>query len=162
VSESRDFPSVRRPKVFHSEAFASIDFSAVDWDSMKTVTIEQVDAQMHRPTVRLRRLLKAPRWAAQKHADRTRVVLQRASRGWTDGDLWNLDRYLCHNLGTMLAIHADQARNHPPELAHDDWMRQIRTASEDLLAYDPHDAERVAAARAALHWAADNLVDLWD
>ena len=76
--------------------------------------------------------------------------------------VWSLDPRRCEHLGSMLARHVDEARNHPPELTFGEWIDQLRTASEGLLGYDPEDAEQVAAARLAVHWAADNLVDLWD
>ena len=62
----------------------------------------------------------------------------------------------------MLTAQVQEIRNHPPELEYDEWRAQVASAGEALLAYDPDDADRVAEARTALHWVADNLVDLWD
>lgn len=160
--EEPDLPPVRRPKAFHSEALEAIDLSVIDWGTVQTWTVEELEALGRRPVARLRRLVGVPRRWARERLARRRLARQRASRGWTDTELWNLDTHLCQHLGSLLARHVTEARNHPPEIEFEEWIGQVRVATEGLLAYDPRDAERVAAARAALHWAADNLVDLRD
>jgi hypothetical protein len=157
-----DLPRVRRAKVFHSKVLQAIDVSAIDWSRVPMSTIEEIEADQRRPIARLRRLVNAPRFAFEERRRRWRAQRQRVERGWSDGELWSLDTHLCEHLGSMLAVHAREARNHPPELDYDEWMGQLAAAAEAFNGYDPEDAERVAAARSALHWTADNLVDLWD
>jgi hypothetical protein len=164
VSGSEPAP-VRRAKVYRprGEGLLQIDLSQLTMDDLGPVsTVEEAEARARRPTARIRRLAKAPWWALEKRLARRRSVRQRRERGWTEGDLWNLDIHLCRHLGSMLAAQVGEIRNHPPELEHDEWCTQVRRASEALLAYDPDDAERVAEARSALRWVAYNLVDLWD
>ncbi|RYC10493.1 hypothetical protein [Nocardioides zhouii] len=157
---------VRRAKVLHLRT--SVDLSGIDpsqWTLENlgpTKTLEQLEAEARRPAVRLRRLARAPKWVMEERLAQRRSRRQRRVRGWTDADLWNLDAYLCRRLGAMLAAQVDEIRNHPPELEYDAWRTQVRGAGEALLAYDPDDADRVAEARTALRWVADNLVDLWD
>ena len=159
-------PPVRRAKVLHLRT--SVDLSGIDFsqwtleDVGPTKTIEELEAEARRPAVRLRRLVKAPRWAIEERLAKRRSRRQRRDRGWTDAELWNLDTYLCQRLGAMLTAQVDEIRNHPPELEYDEWRTQVRRAGEALLDYEPDDADRVADARTALHWVADNLVDLWD
>ncbi len=142
---------------------SDIDFS--QWtleDFGPTRTVEELEAEARRPAARLRRLVRAPKWAIEERLAKRRSRRQRRDRGWTDAELWNLDAYLCQRLGAMLAAQVEEIRNYPPELEYDAWRAQVAGAGEALLAYDPDDADRVADARAALHWVADNLVDLWD
>jgi hypothetical protein len=160
--DQHDFPRVRRAKVFHSTALQEIDVSSIDWSQVPITTLEEQEARARHPMARLRRLVRAPGWALERRRRSRRARRQRVERGWSDDELWSLDTHLCEHLGAMLAVHARDARNHPPELEHDEWLEQLRTAGEALNGYDPEDAERVAAARGALHWVADNLVDLWD
>jgi hypothetical protein len=164
VSATEPAP-VRRAKVYHPMTQGNLSIDTTEWtldDLGATRTLEEIEADARRPSARLRRLSKAPRWALEKQLARRRSLRQRRERGWTDGDLWNLDIHLCRHLGSMLAAQVGEIRNHPPELEHDEWCAQVRRAGEALLAYDPYDAERVAEARSALRWVADNLVDLWD
>jgi hypothetical protein len=157
---------VRRAKVFRART--QVDFSGIDlsqWtldDLGATYTLEEMEARARWVSARLRRFVKAPWWLVEKHLERHRSLRQRRVRGWTDDDLWNLDIHLCRHLGSMLAAQVEEIRNHPPELEHDEWCAQVRRAGDALMAYDPYDPERVAEARSALRWVADNLVDLWD
>lgn len=140
-----------------------MDFQQLTMEDLGPVsTVEEAEARARRPTARLRRLAKTPWWALEKQVVRRRALRQRRERGWTDGDLWNLDIHLCRHLGSMLAAQVGDIRNHPPEIEHDEWCAQVRRAGEALLAYDPCDAERVAEARSALCWVSHHLVDLWD
>lgn len=156
---------VRRAKVLHLDLSRETSPETIaEWDDVPTpiLTLEDLEADLHNPRARARALLQ---WPGQRLRDAGRhfsSLRQRARYGYSTAEVWNLDEDLCRHLGSILAIHAVEARNHPPELAYDDWMRQLREASEALLANDPDDASRVADARRALHWAADNLVDLWD
>ncbi|TGN63875.1 hypothetical protein EXE59_07860 [Nocardioides eburneiflavus] len=157
---------VRRAKVYHP--MSHLDLARIDpseWtleDVGPTRTLEEIEAESRRPPARLRRLAKAPWWALERQLARRRSLRKRRERGWTDGDLWNLDIHLCRHLGSMLVAQVGEIRNHPPELEHGEWCAQVRRAGDALLAYDPYDAERVAEARSALRWVAENLVDLWD
>jgi hypothetical protein len=156
---------VRRAKSLHLDV--SVEVSASDiaaWDQVEgeVHSIEEIGAYLRSPRARLRRVLG---WPAQRTRDAARHLAlrrQRAVRGWTDRDLWNLDVHLCDHLGSMLVAQVDEIRNHPPELDYEEWRAQVRRAGDALVAYDPDDSERVADARSALRWVAHNLVDLWD
>lgn len=99
--------------------------------------------------------------------------LQRARRGWSADDAWQLDAYISGVLGGGLLHLADNADCYPATghyADHAAWTRELRAHGEALLrwsdlvrtaANDGEDAE-YAAAQAALHWVAENLRDLWD
>ena len=79
--------------------------------------------------------------------------------------MWNLGSALCRSLGGQLLHLAATTHGWPAgeEFPTDeDWARTHRVHGQALLAYDAGDADRAAAARAALHWVADHLGQLWD
>lgn len=137
-------------------------WSEIDFDRIETTTLEEMEARARRPRARLRRLVMAPRWAAERWLERARVWFQRGSRGYTDNEVWMIDVFLCQRLGSMLALHADGARNYPADKTYDEWIGELRSAADGLLAFDPDDADCVRGAQDALHWVADNLTRLWD
>lgn len=165
IDEPPDEPApVRRPKRWHAPGLESIDWSRVniDWDNEPMLTLEEGEAQARRWRSRLRQMHRVPGERANYEWSRIKAWRQKASRGWSDRELWNLDTHLCQHLGGMLVAHAEGAVNYPDEMTYDEWRRQVRRAGDALLAYDPEDARRVAEARTALRWVTHNLVDLWD
>ncbi|WP_299926096.1 hypothetical protein [uncultured Nocardioides sp.] len=156
---------VRRARRFHLDVSAVVsDGDVAYWDAVGGVvrSTEEIDAYLRSPRARLRWFLGWPIQRFHDAAGRLAQCGQRAARGWTNGDLWNLDVHLCQHLGSMLAAQVRDIRNHPPELGYDEWRASVQRAGQALQNYDPNDAERVADARSALRWVADNLVDLWD
>lgn len=152
----------RQPKQLNWDL--PLDLSEVDWSQEKTISSEDLEEMINNPSmrVRLRRLARAPRWKAKGlwHASRPRW--QRATRGWADQDWWTLDSHLCLHLGTLLTEQAHHAKSFPDDLTYEEWTAQLGAAGAAMLAFDPDDARRVAAAQNALRWTADNLTRLWD
>jgi hypothetical protein len=65
--------------------------------------------------------------------------LQRSSRGWSDRDVWNLDRHICATLAGQLQHLADHGHSWPGEAAGwpdvYSWQADLRRQAALLLAY---------------------------
>lgn len=120
---------------------------------------------------------------------------QRATRGWSERDVWDLDTHLCATISAQLTHLADNAHGWPagedyPQF--EDWTAALHQAASGLSGWANHedsapvnatmtaadgpeeefsaaadletgeDAARLAAAKDALRWVADNLDALWD
>ena len=153
---------VRRAKPLHLPGLEGLDLSSIDWKAEPTFTVDEMEARMATLRRRVRGRLAGWREAVDRWWRRRQQARQRTSQGWTDGDVWTLDEHLCQHLGSLLVEHAQGAKSYPEDLTHPEWIEQVRFAGQRLLAYDPYDEARVADARSALRWVADNLVDLWD
>lgn len=157
---AREPHPVRRMKEFHSPVLDQL--GPIDLSGEKVLWPEDVEAMLAGRRARLRRWVGWPRARVRDWRRGLVQRSQRATRGWSDGDLWSLDDHLCLHLGTLLAESARTTRTHPPDLTHEEWRRQLGEAGDRLLAYAPEDEQRVRDARAAVAWVADNLVDLWE
>jgi hypothetical protein len=112
-----------------------------------------------------------------------RCAYQRLTRGWDDKSVWDVRDHLARTLGAQLVRMADVAHGYPagidirfvPDVPEDDealadWVAELRTHGEALLAYHVgHDdiawddrGEFALPAQAALRWVAEHLDDLWD
>ena len=83
--------------------------------------------------------------------------------GWHD-----LRSHLCAWLGDRLIYMAERGRSYPHEMGNDDWRKLLLRHGKGLLEHAELDGAGNATeasfkgAKEALHWAADNLEDLWD
>jgi hypothetical protein len=78
--------------------------------------------------------------------------LQRSSRGWSDQDVWNLDRHICATLAGQLQHLADHGHVWPGEGSgwpdEHAWQADLRRHAALLRAYvDDHDVEAATS-----HW----------
>lgn len=106
---------------------------------------------------------------------RTGFTYQKARRGWSDDELWSLDRSLARRLGAQLTALASTTHGWPQSEKYptfEDWQIALRTAGTALTAYaeslefhdlDPSEEDFLAEQAAdALRWVADNFTALWD
>lgn len=125
---------------------------------------------------RYRIWMRRPRpWQAARHR------IQRARRGWSDADTWNLDTYLTQLIAGALTHLADRSHGYPAESSPEEWAQVLQriagplaaygrcdweTADEDLDEYLEEYRARVdaglLAAQGALRLLAKHLADLWD
>lgn len=131
-----------------------------------------------------RRQYYALRRAAMNAPGNAKYAYQRLTRGWDDRSVWDVRDHLARTLGAQLVRMADIAHGYPigaadvrfipDEPADDemfaDWVAQLRTHGEALLAYRAGyedvswEAREAFAqpAQEALRWVAEHLDDLWD
>jgi hypothetical protein len=100
---------------------------------------------------------------------------QRAMRGWSDRDVWNLDSYLAAVISGSVAQLREEVHGYPAEMTFDDWKDVLDRISGPLavdwdrivdgetpqegLAREKWEA---AAQVAALHLFAEHFHGLWD
>lgn len=121
---------------------------------------------------RYRIWMRRPRpWRAVRHR------IQRARRGWSDADTWNLDTYLAQLIAGALTHMAGHNHGYPAGSTPEEWAGTLQRIAGPLAAYDRQDWETadesvdeyrarveagLLAAQGALRLLAKHLADLWD
>lgn len=101
---------------------------------------------------------------------------QRSRRGWSDRDMWSLDRYLAGVIAGSLRCLRDTGHGYPIEMTEDEWEQTLTDIIEPLETYvadrfDPDESiyelgvretEEYQNAVEAMHKLASVFGSLWD
>lgn len=117
----------------------SDDLTLADWELQRRIEEELVPDPWWWPVA-----VRARRWHAAAAVDRCRYRAQRARRGWSDRDAYDVARHLAAVAAGMLEHLADTTVGWPCNDRYrtpEDWQRALRTHAQALAAYvhDPED-----------------------
>lgn len=70
------------------------------------------------------------RWIKHKVCKAPKEAKLRAKYGYCDGDMWNMNEWMCETFSEMLYELSNRAHGHPYDMSEQEWKQWLREMSE--------------------------------